>query len=254
MNHFRSKVVMFSLLFLSFQFIGMSVGIATRTVPRTDDKSNSSALTQHEAKTMNVEASIRNSKVQSNLPLLVNDDALEQQQQPLAEIWQLYLISYEAKNKTAERLDEEELQKNLLLAKDTGKEIDSEIHLLAPILPTDYTGHYLGREKFTIVLSSFENLEFYQSLFHDLSLVEFKQADFAYLELYTIAQEFSATIPATQVTVNSVLGRITLSILNDPTAMTSAETAINSSELFAQYKDYIDIEIVEAIQTFTPKT
>ena len=96
----------------------------------------------------------------------------------------------------------------------------------------------VGREKFAVVLSSFENLEFYESLFPDLSLVEFKLVDYSYLELYAVAEALNEHIPDALARVNSVLGRITISLYIDPDQEEAATSFIRTLDVYDKYKAY----------------
>lgn len=180
------------------------------------------------------------------LDLLVNDDDLERQQQVLADRWLSYLDEYGRTNKSAERISLEEEQRRIMLARDQGEAIEGAITVLPAVVPEDYTGHYLGREKFTIVLSSFDNLAFYQSLFDDLTLADFNLVEYSYSDLFAASQQLMEAIPNATASVNSVLGRITLQVdikIDANNRVSIFESAGIDSEL----NDYIDTEEVELI-------
>lgn len=248
MNNVKNIVLRLSLVLFSLLFIGAYIGQSMSQEESKDVQLSGFSSARHPS-VKSAEKPVNNDDSYSIVHLLVNDDALEKMQRPLEEIWQSYLISFEENNKSAERLDEEAYQRDLLLAKDAGEEIEGEILQLPPVVPADYTGHYLGREKFTIVLSSFENLDFYESLFVDLRLVEFKRVDYSYLELYAVAEALNKSIPDSQATVNSVLGRITLSLFNDTAQKESVDSVLKTMDAYNRYKAYIDIQIVEPNQT-----
>lgn len=238
------SLMLFSLL------IGGGFAGEVRSKETSQDVPLKSLLSVLQPSVQSAESPNSNGDPDSIIHLLVNDDELERKQRQLGEIWLSYLISFEENNKSAERLGLEASQKDLMLAKDSGKEIEGEILRLPPILPADYTGHYLGREKFTVVLSSFENLEFYESLFPDLSLVEFKLVDYSYLELYAVAEALNEHIPDALARVNSVLGRITISLYIDPDQEEAATSFIRTLDVYDKYKAFIDIQVTEPDQAF----
>lgn len=180
------------------------------------------------------------------LDLLVDDEDLERQQQKLAEIWLAYLDAFERTNQSAERISLEEEQKKIMLAKDQGEAVEDTITVLPPVVAEDYTGHYLGREKFTIVLSSFDNLAFYQSLFDDLALVDFNLVEHSYSDLFAASQQLMEAIPNATASVNSVLGRITLQV-DIKIDANNREWIFESAGIDSKLYDYIDIEDVELI-------
>lgn len=239
------------MIFLILAIFSTSLIIATVTSREMAHRGSTNGLFRQESQDeqpkvlpdKNQENSDRSDAI---LDLLVDDDDLERQQQELAEIWLSYLDEYKRTNQSAERISLEEEQKRIMLARDQGEAIEGAITVLPAGVPEDYTGHYLGHEKFTIVLSSFDNLAFYQSLFDDLALVDFNLVEHSYSDLFAASQQLMEAIPNATASVNSVLGRITLQV-DIKIDANNREWIFESAGIDSKLYDYIDIEEVELI-------